>query len=145
MSTVSAKPETVARKWVMIDAEGAVLGRLASKTASILRGKEKPIFTPHVDTGDCVVIINADKIKVTGNKTKQKIYYRHTEYPGGLKETTFEKMMEKDPVKVIEKAVKGMLPKNPLGRAMFRKLKVCVGTEHSYQAQQPELIKISED
>ena len=139
MKSYMAKPNEVERKWYLIDAEDKVLGRLATEVASILRGKNKPIYTPHVDTGDHVIIINADKIKLTGNKLKQKNYTYHTGYPGGLREIPYSLLMEKNPEKIIELAVKGMLPKNRLGRSMFRKLRVYRGTEHNHQAQQPEI------
>lgn len=143
-STKYAKPGEVARKWVLIDADGAVLGRLATQIATILRGKNKPQYTPHVDTGDFVIIINADKIRVTGNKAEDKRYYRHSGFPGGLKSETFNEAMAKHPERVIEHAVKGMLPKNTLGRAMGKKLKVYTGAEHPHMAQQPREIKMGE-
>lgn len=142
MKTFSAKPETVKRDWFVIDAENKVLGRLATEVARRLRGKHKPEYTPHVDTGDYIVVINADKIAVTGNKEQNKMYHHHTGYPGGLKSMTLEKLREKAPERIIEKAVKGMLPKNPLGRAMFSKLKVYAGSEHSHTAQQPQPLEI---
>ena len=142
MKTFSAKPETVKRDWFVIDAENKVLGRLATEVARRLRGKHKPEYTPHVDTGDYIVIINADKIAVTGNKEQNKMYHHHTGYPGGLKSMTLEKLREKAPERIIEKAVKGMLPKNPLGRAMFAKLKVFAGSEHAHTAQQPQPLEI---
>jgi len=142
MKTFSAKPETVKRDWFVIDAENKVLGRLATEVASRLRGKHKPEYTPHVDTGDYIVIINADKVAVTGNKEKGKMYHAHTGYPGGLKSMTLEKLREKAPERIIEKAVKGMLPRNPLGRAMFSKLKVFAGAEHTHTAQQPQPLEI---
>ncbi|CAA6812150.1 MAG: LSU ribosomal protein L13p (L13Ae) [uncultured Thiotrichaceae bacterium] len=142
MGTFSAKAHEVKRDWFLIDAEGKTLGRLATEVASRLRGKHKPIYTPHVDTGDYIVIINAEKIQVTGNKAKDKIYYKHTGYIGNMKSISFEKQIEKKPERVIEIAVKGMLPKNPLGRAMYRKLKVYAGTEHKHEAQQPQLLEI---
>ena len=142
MKTFSAKPETVKRDWFIIDAENKVLGRLATEVARRLRGKHKPEYTPHVDTGDYIVIINADKVAVTGNKEKGKMYHHHTGYPGGLKSLTLEKLREKAPERIIEKAVKGMLPKNPLGRAMFSKLKVFSGSEHAHTAQQPQVLEI---
>jgi len=142
MKTFSAKPETVKRDWFVIDAENKVLGRLATEVARRLRGKHKPEYTPHVDTGDYIVIINADKVAVTGNKETNKIYHHHTGYPGGLKSMTLEKLREKAPERIIEKAVKGMLPKNPLGRAMFTKLKVFSGSEHAHTAQQPQALEI---
>lgn len=139
MKSYMAKPNEVERKWYIIDAEGKVLGRLATEVASILRGKRKPIYTPHVDTGDHVIIINAEKIKLTGNKLNQKNYTYHTGHPGGLKEVPYSRLIEKNPEKIIELAVKGMLPKNSLGRSMYRKLKVYRGTEHDHQAQKPEI------
>ena len=142
MKTFTAKPESVKRDWFVVDAEGKVLGRLASEIASRLRGKHKPVYTPHVDTGDYIIVVNADKLRVTGNKVLGKVYYSHTEYPGGLKETTFEKLIQKAPERVLEKAVKGMLPKGPLGREMFRKLKVYAGAEHNHAAQQPQVLDI---
>lgn len=145
MKTYYAKPGEVKREWVVIDAEDQVLGRVAVKAATILKGKHKPTYTPHVDTGDFVVIINADKIKLTGNKAASKEYYRHTGHPGGLKCESFREAMEKHPTRVIEHAVKGMLPKNTLGRAMFKKLKVYVGPEHPHAAQQPREIKMEEN
>ena len=142
MKTYSAKAETVERDWFLIDADGKALGRLASEIARRLRGKHKAIYTPHVDTGDYIVVINAEKVKVTGNKAKNKMYYRHSGYMGGLKEINFEDLIQKAPERVIETAVKGMLPKNPLGRAMFRKLKVYAGTQHKHAAQQPQVLEI---
>ncbi|GGZ91920.1 50S ribosomal protein L13 [Ignatzschineria ureiclastica] len=142
MKTFSAKPAEVTREWFLIDAEGKTLGRLASEVARRLRGKHKPEFTPHVDTGDYIVIVNADKIRVSGNKMQQKIYYKHTGYVGHLKETTLEKMLQTKPTNVIEFAVKGMLPKNALGRDMLRKLKVYAGPEHAHAAQQPKVLDI---
>lgn len=139
MKSYIAKPNEVERKWYVIDAEGKVLGRLASEIASILRGKNKPIYTPHVDTGDFVIVINADKVVLTGKKLEQKYYRYHTGYPGGLKEISYERMMSEKPEKVIQQAVKGMLPKNSLGRQMFRKLKVYRGPEHKNEAQKPEV------
>lgn len=140
MKTVSVKPSEVKRKWYVVDAEGKTLGRLASEIALRLRGKHKPQYTPHVDTGDGIIVINAEKVRVTGNKRQGKIYYRHTGYPGGLRTRTFDEMINRVPEKVIEIAVKGMLPKNTLGRDMFRKLKVYVGSEHSHAAQAPEML-----
>ena len=142
MKTFSAKPETVKRDWFVIDAENKVLGRLATEIARRLRGKHKAEYTPHVDTGDYIVVINADKVAVTGNKFKDKMYHHHTGYPGGLKSVNFEKLQAAKPEMIIEKAVKGMLPKNPLGRDMFRKLKVYAGTEHNHAAQQPKALEI---
>ena len=138
MKTYSAKPAEVERDWYLIDAEGKTLGRMATEIARRLRGKHKPEFTPHVDTGDYIVVINAEKLHVTGNKLKQKTYYRHTGYIGNLKSISLEKLLQKAPARVIETAVKGMLPKNPLGRAMFKKLKVFAGSEHTHAAQQPK-------
>ena len=137
MKTYSAKPLEVERKWYVIDAEGKTLGRLATVCANLLRGKTKPEFTPHVDTGDFVIVINADKIQVTGNKETDKIYYHHTGFPGGLKSISFKDLMKKDPTKAIEKAVKGMLPHNTLGAQQFTKLKVYAGAEHPHEAQKP--------
>ena len=142
MKTFSAKPETVKRDWFVIDAEDKVLGRLATEIAHRLRGKHKAEYTPHVDTGDYIVVINAEKVAVTGNKFKNKIYHHHTGYPGGLKSVTFDKLQATKPEMIIEKAVKGMLPKNPLGRDMFRKLKVFAGSEHNHAAQQPKALEI---
>jgi large subunit ribosomal protein L13 len=144
LKTYYAKPNEVEREWVLIDAEDMVLGRVASEAARILKGKHKPQYTPHVDTGDFVVIINADKIRVTGTKAAKKTYYRHSGFPGGLKSETFTEAMAKHPERVIEHAVKGMLPKNTLGRAMGKKLKVYAGSEHPHMAQQPRQIKIGE-
>ncbi|HJA41586.1 MAG TPA: 50S ribosomal protein L13 [Firmicutes bacterium] len=135
--TYMAKASEVERKWYVIDAEGQTLGRLASEVASILRGKNKPIFTPNVDCGDHVILINVEKIQLTGNKLKDKIYYRHSHHPGGLKQRTAGEMREKYPVQMLELAIKGMLPKNTLGRQMFKKLHVYTGAEHPHQAQQP--------
>lgn len=140
MKSFMASPSTIERKWYVIDAEGLTLGRLASEAAKILRGKNKPIFTPHIDTGDYVIIVNADKVKVTGKKLDQKIYYRHSEYVGGMKETTLREMMAKKPERVVELAIKGMLPKGPLGREMYKKLFVYAGPEHKHQAQKPETL-----
>jgi large subunit ribosomal protein L13 len=138
MKTYFATKENIEHKWYVVDASGKVLGRLASQIAKYLRGKHKPEYTPHADAGDYVVVLNASQVKVTGNKEKEKVYYRHSGYPGGIKETTLEKLRAKNPNQVIEKAVKGMLPKNPLGRAMLRKLKVYAGSEHPHQAQDPK-------
>ena len=140
MKTYMASPAAIERKWYVVDATGYTLGRLASEVAKVLRGKNKAIFTPHIDTGDYVIIVNADKIKVTGKKLDQKIYYRHSEYVGGMKETTLREMMAKKPEKVVELAVKGMLPKGPLGRQMYTKLHVYAGPEHNHQAQKPEVL-----
>ncbi len=143
MSTYMAKRETVERKWYLIDADGLVLGRLASQVALMLRGKHKPTFTPHVDTGDYIVVVNTDKIKLTGNKLDQKIYYHHTGYPGGLKETKYRVLMVKKSEFALKKAVRGMLPKGPLGNAMLKKLKVYAGPEHKQQAQKPEVFELN--
>src|ERR1700741_4567770 len=140
MKTYFATAETAKREWVLIDAEGKTLGRLATEAARRLRGKHKPEFTPHIDTGDYVIVINAAKVHATGNKHEGKIYWRHTEYPGGIKSTTLGKMLAEHPERVIEKAVKGMLPKGPLGYAQLRKLKVYAGAEHPHTAQQPKTI-----
>ena len=137
MKTFMASPATIDRKWYVVDAEGMTLGRLASEVAKVLRGKNKAIFTPHIDTGDYVIVVNAEKINVTGKKMNQKIYYNHSEYVGGMKETTLAEMMAKKPEKVIELAVKGMLPKGPLGRSMIKKLHVYAGPDHEQQAQKP--------
>ncbi|NTW70734.1 MAG: 50S ribosomal protein L13 [Eubacteriaceae bacterium] len=142
-STVMAKSGTVERKWILVDADGQTLGRLASQVASILRGKNKPIYTPHVDAGDFVIIINAEKIVLTGKKLDQKMYRRHTGHPGGLKEVTYRKLIAEKPEFVVEKAIKGMLPHTILGRQMFRKLKVYSGSEHPHAAQKPELLEIT--
>ncbi|MBE1299836.1 MAG: 50S ribosomal protein L13 [Alteromonadaceae bacterium] len=142
MKTFVAKPETVKREWFVVDATDKTLGRLATEVASRLRGKHKPEYTPHVDTGDYIVVVNVEKLTVTGNKAANKMYYRHTGYPGGLKETNFEKLQAHKPEMILEKAVKGMLPKGPLGRAMFRKLKVYAGAEHKHAAQQPTVLDI---
>jgi len=142
MKTFSAKPETVKRDWFVIDAEDKVLGRLATEIARRLRGKHKAEYTPHVDTGDYIVVINAEKVAVTGNKFTDKMYHHHTGYPGGLKSVSFDKLQATKPEMIIEKAVKGMLPKNPLGRDMFRKLKVYAGAEHNHAAQQPKVLEI---
>lgn len=142
MKTYFATKENTEHKWYVVDATDKVLGRLASQIAKVLRGKHKPEYTPHADAGDYVVVINASQIKVTGKKEQDKVYYRHSGFPGGLKETTFEKLQAKDPTQIIEIAVKGMLPKNPLGREMLRKLKVYAGAEHPHIAQQPEQINL---
>lgn len=142
MKTFMASPSTIDRKWYVVDATGCTLGRLSSEVAKVLRGKNKAIFTPHIDTGDYVIVINADKIKVTGKKLDQKIYYRHSDYVGGMKETTLREMLNKKPERVIELAVKGMLPKGPLGRQMIKKLYVYAGPEHKQQAQKPEVLEI---
>ena len=140
MQTYMANPDKIERKWYVVDADGCTLGRLASGVASVLRGKNKPQFTPHVDTGDYVIIVNADKIKVTGKKLEQKIYYNHSDYVGGMRETTLKEMLAKKPARVIELAVKGMLPKGPLGRSMYTKLFVYAGPEHKHEAQKPEAL-----
>lgn len=142
MKTFSAKPETVKRDWYVVDATGLTLGRLATEIASRLRGKHKPEYTPHVDTGDYIVVVNAEKIHVTGNKAQDKIYYSHSGFPGGIKSINFEKLNLRAPERIIEMAVKGMLPKNPLGRAMYRKMKVYKGAAHPHTAQQPQDLKI---
>lgn len=140
MKTFMANAQTVERKWYVVDADGMTLGRLASQVAAILRGKNKPTYTPHCDTGDHVIIINAAKVVLTGKKLDQKIYYHHSDYVGGMKETTLREMMNKKPEKVIELAVKGMLPKGPLGRQMYTKLHVYAGPEHNHEAQKPEVL-----
>ena len=140
MKTFMASPATIDRKWYVVDATDMTLGRLASEVAKVLRGKNKPIFTPHIDCGDNVIVINAEKIKVTGKKMDQKVYYHHSEYVGGMKETTLREMLAKKPEKVIELAVKGMLPKGPLGRTMYKKLFVYAGPEHKHEAQKPETL-----
>ena len=140
MKTFMASPATIDRKWYVVDAEGMTLGRLASEVAKVLRGKNKPIFTPHIDTGDYVIVVNAEKVKVTGKKLDQKVYYNHSDYVGGMKETTLKEMMAKHPERVIEHAVKGMLPKGPMGRDMIKKLHVYAGPEHANQAQKPEVL-----
>lgn len=142
MKTFSAKAQAVEHDWYVVDAADKTLGRLASDIAMRLRGKHKPEYTPHVDTGDYIVVINCEKVRVTGNKAKDKTYYHHTGYPGGIKDISFEKLIEKAPERVLQKAVKGMLPKGPLGRAMFKKLKVYAGGEHPHTAQQPRELKI---
>jgi len=142
MKTYSAKPGQVDQNWLLIDAEGLTLGRMATAISTRLRGKHKPEYTSHVDTGDFVVVINAEKVRVTGNKAKGKIYHSHSGYPGALKSLPFEKLQEKSPEKIIQLAVKGMLPRTPLGRAMFKKLKVYAGTEHPHGAQQPTPINL---
>jgi len=142
MTTISANSATVKRSWYVVDAEGMVLGRLATAIATRLRGKHKPEYTPHVDTGDYIVVINADKVTVTGNKTADKMYHSHSNYPGGIKSVSFDKLLKKDATRIIELAVKGMLPRNPLGREMRKKLKVYVGSNHPHAAQQPEIIQL---
>ena len=140
MKTFMASPSTIDRKWYVVDATGCTLGRLSSEVAKVLRGKNKAIFTPHIDTGDYVIVINAEKIKVTGKKLDQKIYYRHSDYVGGMKETTLREMLNKKRERVIELAVKGMHPKGPLGRQMMTKLHVYAGAEHGHEAQKPEVL-----
>ena len=140
MKTFMASTANVDRKWYVVDATGMTLGRMASEIAKILRGKNKPIYTPHIDTGDYVIVINAEKIKVSGKKLDQKVYYHHSDYVGGMKETTLKEMLNKKPEKVIELAVKGMLPKGPLGRQMFTKLHVYAGPDHKHEAQKPEVL-----
>ncbi len=142
MKTYSAKPDEVNRDWYVVDAADKTLGRLASEIAHRLRGKHKPEYTPHVDTGEYLVVINAEKVRVTGAKATDKMYHHHTGYPGGLKSISFEKLIEKAPERVIQGAVKGMLPRNPLGRAMFKKLRVYAGNEHPHAAQQPQALNI---
>ncbi|MDE3274010.1 50S ribosomal protein L13 [Pseudoalteromonas sp. SSM20] len=142
MKTFVAKPESVKRDWYVVDAEGKTLGRIATEIARRLRGKHKAEYTPHVDTGDYIIVVNAEKVVVTGNKTQDKMYYAHTGFPGGLKSINFEKLQAKKPEMIIEKAVKGMLPKGPLGREMYRKLKVYAGAEHAHVAQQPQVLDI---
>ena len=144
MKTYSTKASEIKREWHVVDAEGKVLGRLATEVARLLRGKHKPIYSPHLDTGDYVVVVNAEKVRVTGKKARQKIYYRHSGYPGGLKEITLEQMLAKHPTRVIEHAVNGMLPKNALGRAMLRKLKVYAGPTHPHAAQIRKASKVEE-
>ena len=143
MKSYMASPATIERKWYVVDAEGQTLGRLASQVASVLRGKNKPTYTPSMDTGDYVIVVNADKIKVTGKKLDQKIYYRHSDYVGGMKETTLKELLAKKPEDVINFAVKGMLPKGPLGRQMIKKLHVYAGPEHNHAAQKPEVLELS--
>ena len=140
MNSYMANPDKIERTWYVVDAEGQTLGRLSSEIAKVLRGKNKPVFTPHIDTGDYVIVVNAEKIKVTGKKMDQKIYYNHSDYVGGMKETTLKEMMDKKPERVIELAVKGMLPKGPLGRSMIKKLHVYAGPEHNHAAQKPEVL-----
>jgi large subunit ribosomal protein L13 len=142
MKTYFATNETTEHKWYLVDASDKVLGRLATQIAKILRGKHKPEYTPHADAGDYIVVVNAAQVKVTGNKEQEKVYYTHSGYPGGLKEITYDKLQQKDATRIIELAVKGMMPKNPLGRAMLRKLKVYAGAEHPHTAQQPEMINL---
>ena len=142
MKSYMANPAEIERKWYVVDADGQVLGRMAAQVASVLRGKNKPEFTPHEDVGDYVIVVNAEKVKVTGRKLDQKIYYHHSEYVGGMKETTLREMMAKKPEKVIELAVKGMLPKGPLGRQMLKKLHVYAGPDHKQAAQKPEVLTL---
>ena len=142
MKTISANKETVKRDWFVVDATDKTLGRMAAEIAHRLRGKHKPVYTPHVDTGDYIVVINAEKVAVSGNKAKNKMYHRHSGYIGGLKSISFEKLIDKAPERTIELAVKGMLPKNPLGREMYRKLKVYAGPKHNHEAQQPKVLDI---
>ncbi len=142
MKTYTAKPSDIKQDWYIVDASGKTLGRLATEIARRLRGKHKPEYTPHMDTGDYIVVINAKEVKVTGNKTTDKIYHHHTGFPGGLKSITFDKLIAKKPERIIEKAVKGMLPRGPLGRDMYRKLKVYPGAEHKHSAQQPKALEI---
>lgn len=142
MKTFSAKPETVQRDWYVVDATDKTLGRLATEIAHRLRGKHKPEYTPHVDTGDYIVVVNASKVRVTGRKTTDKMYYHHTGFPGGIKSVSFDKLRDTYPERIIERAVKGMLPKNPLGRQMFRKLKIYAGAEHNHAAQQPMQLEL---
>ncbi len=142
MKTFSAKPQEVQRSWFVVDGTDKVLGRLAAEIARRLRGKHKPIYTPHVDTGDYIIVVNVDKLRVTGNKAQDKKYYRHTGYPGGIRETNFAKLQQRFPERVLEKAVKGMLPKGPLGYAMLKKLKCYAGDIHPHTAQQPQVLEI---
>ncbi|OGT34692.1 MAG: 50S ribosomal protein L13 [Gammaproteobacteria bacterium RBG_16_51_14] len=142
MTTVSTKSAEIKRDWYIVDAAGKTLGRLATRIASRLRGKHKPEYTPHIDNGDYIVVINAKDVRVTGNKASDKVYYRHSGYPGGIKSITFEKLIKTRPERIIEKAVKGMLPKGPLGREMFRKLRVYPGSDHKHTAQQPKVLEI---
>lgn len=142
MSTFMAKPAEVERKWYVVDADGVTLGRLAAEVASILKGKKKPIYTPHVDTGDYVIVVNADKVKVTGKKLDQKVYFSHSEYVGGVKEVTLREQLKKHPERVVEHAVKGMLPKGALGKQMYMKLRVYAGPEHEHAAQKPEALTL---
>ena len=142
MKTVSIRAQDVEHSWLVVDAEDKILGRLATEIARRLRGKHKPEYTPHVDTGDFIIVVNAEKVRVTGNKTSDKIYYRHSGYPGGINAISFEHLRDSHPERIIERAVKGMLPRNPLGRAMFRKLKVYAGPEHPHSAQQPQTLEL---
>ncbi|MCR4927216.1 MAG: 50S ribosomal protein L13 [Lachnospiraceae bacterium] len=141
MKTIMATPANIERKWYIVDAEGQTLGRLASQVAAVLRGKNKPIFTPHMDCGDYVIVINAEKIKVTGKKLNDKIYYNHSDYPGGMRETTLKELLDKKPARAVELAIKGMLPKGPLGSQMYKKLHVVAGAEHPYASVKPEELK----
>ncbi|MDP8940183.1 MAG: 50S ribosomal protein L13 [Actinomycetota bacterium] len=143
MKSYMARPQEVERKWYVVDAEGKTLGRLASEIARVLRGKNKPQYTPHVDTGDFVVVVNADRVSVTGRKAEQKLYRRHTGYPGGLREASYEQMMDRKPTEILHKAVYGMMPKTRLGRQQFRKLKIYAGPEHPHEAQRPEPYEVS--
>ena len=142
MKSYVARPHAVERKWHLIDAEGQTLGRLATEISRLLRGKNKPQYTPHIDTGDFVVVVNAEKVVVTGNKAEQKVYYRHTGYPGGLRETSFEAMLERKPTEILRRAVRGMMPKTRLGRQQLRKLKIYAGPEHAHEAQNPQLYEV---
>jgi large subunit ribosomal protein L13 len=142
MKSYMARPHEVERKWHLIDAEGQTLGRLATEIARLLRGKNKPQYTPHIDTGDFVVVVNAEKVVVTGNKAEQKVYYRHTGYPGGLRKTSFEAMLERKPTEILRRAVRGMMPKTRLGRQQLRKLKIYAGPEHPHEAQNPQLYEV---
>ena len=143
MKSYMAKPQDIEHKWYVVDVADQPLGRIASEVAKVLRGKHKPTFTPHMDTGDFVIILNAEKIKLTGKKWQNKKHYRHSGYPGGLKEITYDKLRDKSPERILQLAIKGMLPKNTLGRAQFKKLKVYAGAEHPHQAQQPEELKVN--
>lgn len=143
MNTFTAKKENINPKWYIVDAKGEVLGRLASKIATIIRGKHKPIFTPHMDTGDFVIVVNAGKVRLTGNKMKDKIYYHHTGYPGGIRKISAEKLLQKKPGEVLKKAIRGMLPKNSLGRTILKKAKIYASSEHPHVAQQPEVLNLS--
>ena len=142
MKSFMARPREAERKWLLIDAEGQTLGRLATEIARLLRGKDKPQYTPHVDTGDFVVVVNAEKVVVTGKKTEQKVYYRHSGYPGGLKTTSYEEMLERKPTEILRRAVKGMMPKTRLGRQQLKKLKIYAGPEHPHEAQRPESYEV---
>ena len=142
MKTFSAKPQNVEHNWLLLDAEGQTLGRMATEIATRLRGKHKPEYTPHVDTGDYIVVVNAEKVRVTGNKAKAKMYHHHSGFPGGLKSFSFEKLIDRAPERVLKRAIKGMLPRTPLGRAMFKKLKVYAGNEHPHAAQQPQALQL---